>query len=45
MLASNSRSTFEATKTYKRRSECLREISLRLELNIIKVKVRFTGMS
>ena len=40
-LASNSRSTFEATKTCKRRSECLRKISLRLELNIIKIKVRF----
>ena len=45
MLASNSGNTFEATKTCKRRSECLREISLRLELNIIKIKVRFTDMS
>ena len=45
VLASNSGSTFEATKTNKRRSECIREISLRLELSIIKVKVRFTGMS
>jgi hypothetical protein len=37
--------TFEAIKTCRGRSECPREINLRLELDIIKIKVRFTGTS
>jgi hypothetical protein len=41
VLAHKSRSTFEATKTCRRRSKCLRKINLRFELNIIKIKVRF----
>ena len=41
--ASKSRITFEAIKTCKRRSKCLREISPRLELSVIKIKVRFTS--
>ena len=45
MLARKSGSAFEAIKTCKRRSKCLREISPKLELNVIKIKVRFTSTS
>jgi hypothetical protein len=41
VLAHKSRSTFEATKTCRRRSKCLRKINPRFELNIIKIKVKF----
>ena len=41
MLARKSGSAFEAIKACRRRSECLRETRPRLELNIIKIKVRF----
>ena len=41
MLAKKFGSTFEAIKTCRRKSKCLRETRPRLELNIIKIKVRF----
>ena len=39
--AGKSGSTFVVIKTCRERSEYLKETSLRLELNIIKIKVRF----